>query len=54
VLIETYTPGTMDEWGLGYEHLKDLNPRLIFASSRLLSPIIFDLSIFYRFSLDKR
>ncbi|NWF77564.1 MAG: CoA transferase [Chloroflexi bacterium] len=32
VLIETYRPGTMDEWGIGYEQLKQVNPRLIFAS----------------------
>lgn len=32
VLIETFTPGTMDGWGLGYEMLKEINPRLIFAS----------------------
>ncbi len=32
VLIETYRPGTMDDWGLGYEQLKEINPRLIFAS----------------------
>jgi CoA:oxalate CoA-transferase len=32
VLIETYAPGTMDEWGIGYERLKEINPGLIFAS----------------------
>ena len=32
VLIETYEPGVMDDWGIGYEHLKEINPRLIFAS----------------------
>ena len=32
VLIETYRPGVMDDWGLGYEVLKEINPRLIFAS----------------------
>jgi CoA:oxalate CoA-transferase len=32
VLIETYRPGVMDEWGIGYEQLKKINPRLIFAS----------------------
>jgi len=32
VLIETYRPGTMQDWGLGYESLKQINPRLIFAS----------------------
>lgn len=32
VLIETYRPGVMDEWGIGYEELSKINPRLIFAS----------------------
>ena len=32
VLIETYRPGVMDDWGIGYEVLKEINPRLIFAS----------------------
>jgi crotonobetainyl-CoA:carnitine CoA-transferase CaiB-like acyl-CoA transferase len=32
VLLETFTPGVMDDWGIGYEQLKEINPRLIFAS----------------------
>ena len=32
VVIETYPAGRMDEWGIGYEELSKLNPRLIFAS----------------------
>ena len=32
VLIETYKPGTMEDWGIGYEQLKQINPKLIFAS----------------------
>jgi len=32
VLLETFHPGTMDAWGIGYEQLKAVNPRLIFAS----------------------
>lgn len=32
VLLETYHPGVMDGWGIGYEQLKEINPRLIFAS----------------------
>jgi crotonobetainyl-CoA:carnitine CoA-transferase CaiB-like acyl-CoA transferase len=32
VLIETYRPGVMDGWGIGYEQLKKLNPGLVFAS----------------------
>jgi crotonobetainyl-CoA:carnitine CoA-transferase CaiB-like acyl-CoA transferase len=32
VLVETYRPGTMDDWGIGYEQLREINPGLIFAS----------------------
>jgi formyl-CoA transferase len=32
VLIENLVPGTMDEWGLGYEELSTVNPRLVYAS----------------------
>jgi crotonobetainyl-CoA:carnitine CoA-transferase CaiB-like acyl-CoA transferase len=32
VLIETFKPGVMDGWGIGYEDLKKINPKLIFAS----------------------
>ena len=32
VLIENFRPGTMDRLGVGYEVLKEVNPRLIFAS----------------------
>jgi len=32
VLIETSRPGLMDDWGIGYEQLKEINPGLIFAS----------------------
>ena len=32
VLIETFEPGVMQGWGVGYEVLKEINPRLIFAS----------------------
>jgi len=31
VLVENFRPGTMEEWGLGYDHLRSLNPRLIYA-----------------------
>jgi succinyl-CoA---D-citramalate CoA-transferase len=32
VLVETFMPGVMDDWGIGYEQLKKINPRLIYAS----------------------
>ncbi len=31
VLIENFRPGKMEEWGLGYEDLKKINPRLVMA-----------------------
>ncbi|MHA1360729.1 MAG: CaiB/BaiF CoA transferase family protein [Candidatus Helarchaeota archaeon] len=32
VLLENFTPGTMSKWGLSYEILKKINPRLIYAA----------------------
>ncbi|MCL6515112.1 MAG: CoA transferase [Alicyclobacillus sp.] len=29
ILIENFRPGRMEQWGLGYEQLKEINPRLI-------------------------
>lgn len=33
VLVENFAPGTMDRLDLGYDRLKTLNPRLVYASS---------------------
>ncbi|MCL4467140.1 MAG: CoA transferase [Chloroflexi bacterium] len=32
VLVENFVPGTMARWGLAYEDLRPLNPRLVYAS----------------------
>lgn len=29
ILVENFRPGTMERWGLGYEDLKKINPRLV-------------------------
>ncbi len=33
VLVHNFRPGAMERLGLGYDQLKDLNPRLVYASS---------------------
>lgn len=32
VVVENFKTGTMERWGLGYETLRELNPRLIYCS----------------------
>lgn len=32
VLVENYLPGKLNKFGMGYEQLKKINPRLIYAS----------------------
>lgn len=36
VVLESFTPGTMDELGLGYEAAKQLNPDVIYVSTCLM------------------
>ena len=38
VLIHNFVPGTMEAWGLSYEELSALNPRLIFATGSSFGP----------------
>ncbi|MCK4661701.1 MAG: CoA transferase [Bacteroidales bacterium] len=33
IIVENYRPGTMEKLGLGYDILKEINPRLIYAAS---------------------
>lgn len=33
VIIENFRPGTMEKLGLGYDHLKTINPQIIYAAS---------------------
>lgn len=32
ILIETFAPGEMDEWGIGYRQLREFNPGLIYIA----------------------
>ncbi|MEJ2721773.1 MAG: CoA transferase, partial [bacterium] len=38
VLIENFTPGLMNRFGLGYEALREINPRLVYASITAYGP----------------
>ncbi len=38
VLLSNFKPGTLEEWGLSYEHLAAINPRLIWAAGSFLGP----------------
>ncbi len=32
IIIETFKPGSVDKWGIGYEAVKAVNPRIIYCS----------------------
>ncbi|MCP5025536.1 MAG: CoA transferase [Actinomycetia bacterium] len=39
VLIHNFVPGTMESWGLSYEELSAINPRLVYASGSSYGPL---------------
>lgn len=39
VVISNFKPGTMDEWGLGYDELAAENPRLVVATGSAFGPL---------------
>lgn len=45
VVVSNFQPGTMDSWGLGYEALYAINPRLIYATASALGPVGPDAAI---------
>jgi len=38
VVVENFRPGTMDRLGIGFEHLREIRPDLIFASGSMYGP----------------
>ncbi|WP_419921081.1 CoA transferase [Candidatus Poriferisodalis sp.] len=36
IYVESYTPGTLDDWGIGWETLSERNPSLILLSTSLM------------------
>ena len=39
VLIHNFVPGTMEQWGLSYEELSEINPRLVYATGSSFGPV---------------
>jgi len=38
VLVENFRAGTLERWGLGYRHLREVNPRLIYSAHNGFGP----------------
>jgi crotonobetainyl-CoA:carnitine CoA-transferase CaiB-like acyl-CoA transferase len=36
VVVENFTPGTIEKWGLGYDAISSLNPRVVMLSASML------------------
>ncbi len=39
VFVSNFKPGTLEEWGLGFEHLAKINPRIICAQGSTFGPL---------------
>jgi crotonobetainyl-CoA:carnitine CoA-transferase CaiB-like acyl-CoA transferase len=39
VVISNFKPGTLDEWGLGYDVLSEINPGLVYATGSAFGPV---------------
>ena len=39
VMISNFKPGTLEGWGLGYEELSAINPRLVYAAGSAFGPV---------------
>jgi CoA:oxalate CoA-transferase len=39
VVVSNFTPGTMENWGLGYENLAERNPGIIFGAASAFGPL---------------
>ncbi|HET9078272.1 MAG TPA: CoA transferase [Acidimicrobiales bacterium] len=44
VVITNFKPGTMEEWGLGYEALAEVNPGIVYAAGSAFGPVGTDAS----------
>jgi CoA:oxalate CoA-transferase len=39
VVVSNFSPGTLERWGLGYEELSAVNPRIVFATGSAFGPV---------------